>query len=126
VAKSGTADDNVLPPIEKKVVKKGAQEDGTYITSSGEVLEAKNKERREPYPEPEDIKPGHEEVITHPDGSVSFLVMKMDQDQFAKSGFTERKRQKCDWKLMEVYAGQPRPSYSYDELEQVKRGELKK
>lgn len=126
MSRPGTADDNLFPPVEKPKEKRGRQEDGTYVTSTGEVLPAKERDEREPYVEPDEAKePGHEELVESPDGDISFLAVRLSEEEFKKN-FLERKRQKCVYKLAEVYAGQPRNQYSYDELEQIRKGELKK
>lgn len=115
MAKAGTQDDSVLPPVEKPK-EEAAPEEGKQ-----------REERRVPYDEPEEAQVvGHEEVVSSPDGATAFLTVRMTEDEFKAAGFPERKRLKLHYKLTEVYSGQPRPYYSYDELEQIKRGELKK
>ncbi len=127
MAKTGTQDDNVFGALATKEVKKGRQEDGTYITSTGEVLPAK-ADRRIPYDELEDKQVvGNEEVVETPDGTVSFLAVRLDDKDFGrKAQHLERKRLQCRYMLTETYAGQPRQFYSYDELEQLRKGELKR
>ncbi len=126
--KTSLQDDDIFEgslTIEKPKVKRGHQEDGTYITSSGAVLPAKNRNRREAYPEPEEKQvPGNEEIVEHPEGHLSFLAVRMTPVEFRRAGFLERKRQKCLYRTIEVYAGKPRPLYSYDEIVQLRKGEL--
>lgn len=128
MAKAGLADDNIFGDsviVEKPKLKRGRQEDGTWITASGEVLPAKNRMKRDPYPEPESAQvDGHEETVETPKGDLSFLAVRMNDQQFRKANFLERKRQKCLYMVTEIYAGKPRPYYSYDELEQLRRGEM--
>lgn len=127
MSKAGTLDDNVFPATEKPKQKRGAQEDGTFITSTGKVLPAKNRTRREPYPEPEDKQvDGHTEIVETPSGDVSFHCTRMTEPQWRKAGTPERKRLRLMYVVDEVYAGKPRQYYSYDELEQIRKGEMKK
>lgn len=130
---AGSLDDDIfgdsltIEQPKRKVKPRGRQEDGTYITSTGEVLPAKNRERRIPYDEPLKAQsPGHEEIVQTPDGKVSFQAARMNDTEFRKAGFPNRKRLDCRYVVIEVYAGQPRKHYSYDELEQLRRGELKR
>lgn len=126
MAKAGTLDENVFPAAEKAACKRGRQEDGSFINSKGEVLPPKAA-RREPYPEPEDKQvTGHKELVETPDGSVSFLCVRMDDPEWRKAGTPERKRLQLRYRVTEVYAGKPRQFYSYDELEQLRRGEMRK
>jgi hypothetical protein len=127
--KTGSLDDQMFPDMpvkEKPKVKRGTQEDGTYITSDGTVLAAK-KDRRIPYDEPEAKQvDGNVEIVESPDGSLSFSCSRMDSQQHARAGYPERKRLKLYYRVDETYAGRPRPYYSYDELEQIRKGEMKR
>ncbi len=127
-SKPSTLDDNLIPALETPKAKKGSQEDGTYITSTGKVLPAKNKNNREPYPEPEELAhTGATFVVESSDGSISFEATRLADDEFNRRGGLSRKRQPLRWKTTEVYTKiKPRPFYSYDELEQIKKGELKR
>lgn len=127
--KTGIADDDLFPELHnpKAAPKRGHQEDGTYVTSTGEVLPAKNRERRTPYPEPEDKQAeGNVELCETPDGSLSFESIRMSTPEWRKAGTPERKRLELRYKVTETYAGRPRPYYSYDELEQLRKGEMKR
>lgn len=120
-------DENVFPAQEKAKRRRGRQEDGTYVTSDGKVLPAKERIRRVPYPEPEEAQvTGHEEIIESPSGGVSFAAIRMDEGEWRKAGTPERKRLQLRYRVTEVYAGRPRQFYSYDELEQLRRGEMKR
>ncbi len=91
------------------------------------MLPAKNRNRREPYPEPDEKQvEGSEELVESPDGSISFAAVRVGDREFTRMAKPERKRQPLRWKVHEVYAGIPRTYYSYDELEQLRRAELKR
>jgi len=125
--KDSALEDNIFGDsviVEKPKEKKGRQEDGTFVTSTGKVLTARAP-RRIPYDEPEEYQvEGHVEVVERPDGSVSFECVRMNTTEFRKAGFPERKRLKLLYRVTEVYAGKPRSYYSYDELEQLRKGEM--
>lgn len=126
--KSDTLDDNLIEAVEVPKAKKGRQEDGTYITSTGKVLPAKNRTKRDPYPEPEEAQvDGHRVVCQSVDGKIGFEAERMTVAEWRKLGAPERKRQPLMYRVIEVYTkNKPRDLYSWDEMEQVKRGELKK
>jgi len=105
--------------------KRGRQEDGTWITSTGEVLPAKNRNRRVPYPEPEaKAVEGNREVVETPDGSLSFECVRIGDREYRAANYPSRKRLELRYRLAEVYAGKPRLYYSYDELEQLRKGAI--
>jgi hypothetical protein len=130
--KAGIADDDLFPEatVEKTETKqkKGMQDDGSYVRSDGSVSPPREP-KREPYPEPEDVQvEGKTLVVESPSGSVSFEVRRMGDTEWRRSapGDGTRKRLELRWRVTEVYAGKPRPFYSWDELEQIKKAELNK
>lgn len=124
--KSGTVDDNMFPVAEKEAPKRGTQEDGSYIDSKGDVRPPREP-RREPYPEPEELQEaGKTLTVESPDGATSFFAERMTEEQWVKAQRPARKRLPCMWAMREAYAGQPRPYYSYDEIHQIREGELKR
>ncbi len=128
MAKASLADDDIFGGTldkPKELKKRGRQDDGTWITSTGEILPAKNRNRRTAYEEPEIAQDqGHEEIVESPNGGLSFLSIRMSAVEHRAAKFPERKRLKCFYRVTEVYAGKPRSYYSYDELEQLRRGEM--
>jgi hypothetical protein len=125
--KTSSIEDNIFPLAEAEKVTYGRQEDGSFRKRNGEILPPKNRTRREPYPEPEEKQvDGNEEVVETPDGSVAFMAVRMNDQEYRRARFLERKRLKCMYMVVEVYAGQPRPYYSYDELIQLRNGEMKR
>jgi hypothetical protein len=126
MAKSSTVEDDLFPEltVDKPKQLRGTQPDGSYVDCKGEVRPPK-KPRRVPYPEPEDKQAeGNQELVESPDGSLSFLAVRLGDVDYRKSGTVERKRQQLRYRVTEMYAGRPRPYYSWDELEQLRRGEM--
>lgn len=116
--KAGTADDNVFP-VEDKEQKAPSK--------PAESSKRDDRQARDPYPEPAELsEPGSEVVVESPDGAVAFAAVKMSREEFGSAGYPERKKLQLLYKVIEVYAGQPRPYYSYDEIEQLRRGEMKR
>ncbi len=108
-SKAGSLDDNLIEALPSKEVKKGRQEDGTFVTSTGKVLAAR-KERRIPYDEPEAKQvEGNEEIVETPDGSVSFLAVRISDARFRRGGARERKRCQLRYQVIEVYTSKVKP-----------------
>lgn len=130
--KSSTAEDDIFEGIvevkeKPKPKRTGHQEDGSYVTSSGEVLPPKERKSRVPYPEPEEAQvDGNQIRVESPDGKLSFEATRMSKTKFSRAGFPNRKRLDLYYEVTEVYAGKPRKYYSYDELEQLRKGEMKR
>ena len=71
------------------------------------------------------------EVVSSPDGALSFKAVRLSDDTWERlgqprRGSSRKDRQQCRYQTMEVFSGRPRQLYSYFELLQIRSGEIKR